>query len=452
MKDEGGAAFFIQHSAYSLERSDVIDRYTYPEMKRVWSEENKLEKWLQVELLVCEAWARRGAIPSPDMEELRGARLEPERMAELFRQTHHDIVSFVRSVAETVGPAGRFLHLGLTSSDVLDTAMAVQIVEASRILDADLEALENALIARAHQHRMAAMIGRTHGMHAEPTTLGFKLAGWVAEVRRGRARLAAATMEAGVGKISGAVGTHANVPPDIEEEVCRTLGLEVEPVSTQIVSRDRHAVYIATLGVIASSLERFATEIRALQRTDISEVYEPFSEGQQGSSAMPHKRNPELAERVCGLARFIRGATIPAMEDIALWHERDISHSSVERLIFPDSCLALDYILRTFTHIVTLMEVDEGRMRVNLARTGGLVYSGRVLLALVDKGMGRNDAYELIQRHARKVWHTDVALRVLLAGDAVVQQHLSPEELDELFDLGYHLRYIDTAFERLGIG
>jgi adenylosuccinate lyase len=429
----------------------MIDRYTYPEMKRVWSEENKLEKWLQVELLVCEAWARRGAIPAADMDELRRARLDPERMVELFRQTHHDIVSFVRSVAETVGPPGRFLHLGLTSSDVLDTAMAAQIAEASQILDRDLEALEHALVAQAQRHKMAAMIGRTHGMHAEPMTFGFKLAGWVAEVRRGRDRLRAATREAAVGKISGAVGTHANVPPDIEEEVCRALGLEAEPVSTQIVPRDRHAVYISTLGLIASSLERFATEVRALQRTDIGEVYEPFGEGQQGSSAMPHKRNPELAERVCGLARFIRSATIPAMEDVALWHERDISHSSVERLIFPDSCLALDYILRIFTHIVSFMDVDETRMRENLERTGGLVYSGRVLLALVDKGMGRNDAYELVQGYAKDVWRCGGQLHDLLAQDPAVQARLNPAELNELFDLGYHLRYVDTAFQRLSI-
>lgn len=429
----------------------MIDRYCYPEMKRVWSEENKLEKWLQVELAVCEAWARRGAIPPAEMEAIRRARLEPERMAQLFQETHHDIISFVRSVAETVGPAGRFIHLGLTSSDVLDTAMALQIVEAAAILDGDLAALETALIERARRHRDAVMIGRTHGVHAEPITFGFKLAGWVAEVRRDRERLAVATREAAVGKISGAVGTHANVPPDLEEEVCQHLGLAVEPVSTQIVPRDRHAAFILALALCASSLERFATEMRALQRTEIAEAFEPFGEGQQGSSAMPHKRNPELTERVCGLARFIRSATTPALENIALWHERDISHSSVERLIFPDCCLALDYILRVFTHIVTHMDVDEERMRRNLESTGGLVYSGRVLLALVEKGMDRNEAYRVIQRHAKRVWGGGASLQELLAEDPTVRAYLTPEELAELFDIRYHLKSIDTAYVRLGI-
>jgi adenylosuccinate lyase len=429
----------------------MIDRYTYPEMKRVWSEENKLEKWLQVEVAVCEAWARRGVILPQDMEAIRRAQLDPERMAQLFQETHHDIISFVRSVAETVGPAGRFIHLGLTSSDVLDTGMAMQIREASQILDRDLAALEKALVERAVRHKGAVMIGRTHGIHAEPITFGFKLAGWVAEVRRDRERLATATREATVGKISGAVGTHANVPPDLEEEVCRSLGLEVDPVSTQIVSRDRHAAYIAALALCASSLDRFATEMRALQRTDIAEAFEPFSEGQQGSSAMPHKRNPELAERVCGLARFIRSAATPAFENVALWHERDISHSSVERLIFPDSCLALDYILRIFTHVVAFMDVDEERMRRNLESTGGLVYSGRVLLALVDKGMNRNEAYQLVQRYAKQVWSADASFRDLLGADPTVQAHLSADDLADLFDVGYHTKYIDTALERLGI-
>ncbi len=429
----------------------MIDRYTYPEMKRVWSEENKLEKWLQVEIAVCEAWARRGVIPAEDMEVIRRAQLDPERMAQLFAETHHDIISFVRSVAENIGPAGRWIHLGLTSSDVLDTGMAMQIAEASAILERDLAALEEALTRRAIRHKDAVMIGRTHGIHAEPTTFGFKLAGWVAEVRRDRERLATATREAAVGKISGAVGTHANVPPDVEEEVCRALGLGVEPVSTQVVPRDRHAAYITALAIAACSLDRFATEMRALQRTDIAEAFEPFSEGQQGSSAMPHKRNPELAERVCGLARFIRSAASPAFENVALWHERDISHSSVERLIFPDSCLALDYILRVFTHVVTYMDVDEARMRRNLDSTGGLVYSGRVLLALVDKGMNRNDAYQLVQRYAKQVWGADASFKDLLASDETVRQHLSADDLAELFDVSYHLKYIDTAFERLGI-
>jgi adenylosuccinate lyase len=429
----------------------MIDRYTYPEMKRVWSEENKLEKWLQVEIAVCEAWARRGVIPAEDMEAIRKAQLDPQRMAQLFAETHHDIISFVRSVAENIGPAGRFIHLGLTSSDVLDTAMAMQIAEASEILDRDLVALEKAITERAVRHKHTVMIGRSHGIHAEPTTFGFKLAGWIAEVRRDRERLATATRETTVGKISGAVGTHANVPPDLEEDVCRALGIGVEPVSTQIVPRDRHASYIAALSIAASSLDRFALEMRHLQRTEVAEAFEPFSEGQQGSSAMPHKRNPELTERVCGLARYIRGAATPAFENVALWHERDISHSSVERLIFPDSCLALDYILRIFTHVVAFMDVDEERMRRNLESTGGLVYSGRVLLALVDKGMNRNDAYQLVQRYAKQIWTEAGAFKALLAADPTVSAHLSREDLDEIFDVSYHLKYVDTAFTRLGI-
>jgi adenylosuccinate lyase len=429
----------------------MIERYTHPEMKRVWSDENKLEKWLEVELSVCEAWARRGVIPADDMTTIRDARLNTARMEQLFKETHHDVLAFVRSVAETVGPAGRWIHFGLTSSDVWDTGTALQIREASDILDRDLQELEKALIERARRHRSAVMIGRTHGIHAEPTTFGYKLASWVAEVRRCHDRLGCATDEATVGKISGAVGTHANVPPDLEEEVCRELGLHVEPISSQIVHRDRHAVYITTLALIASSLEKFATEIRSLQRTEIAEVFEPFSEGQQGSSAMPHKRNPELVERVCGLARFIRSATIPAMENIALWHERDISHTSVERLIFPDSCIGLDYILRLFTHVVVSMDVDEDRMQRNLDQTHGLIYSERVLRALVEKGMDRNDAYQLVQGHAKKVWNGHSDFRALLEKDPAVRERLGPQGLEHLFDVSYHLRYVDTAFERLGI-
>ncbi len=429
----------------------MIERYCHPEMQRVWSEANKLEQWLRVELLACEAWAELGVIPPDALAAIRQARLDRARMAEIERQSHHDVLSFVRAVAESVGPAGRFIHLGLTSSDVLDTALAVVLVQACDILAGDLERLEAVLTRRAVEHAWTLMIGRTHGIQAEPTTFGHKLAVWVAEVRRHRARLAHARDTVAVGKLAGAVGTHANVPPAVEEYVCRALGLRPAEAATQIVQRDRHAEFVLTLALIASSLEKMATEIRGLQRTEIGEVAEPFAPGQQGSSAMPHKRNPELAERVCGLARVVRGAALPALENVVLWHERDISHSSAERVILPDACLALDYILRLFTHIMDKLEVYPERMRRNLERSGGLVYSGRVLLALVEHGMDRQEAYELVQSYAKQVWDDQGDFRALLAADPRVRALLSEAELAALFDHSYHLRHIATAFERLGL-
>jgi len=430
----------------------MIDRYTYPEMKRLWSEEHKLELWLRVEILACEGWAALGAIGEEDLAAIRRASLDRARMEEIYRESHHDVLSFVRAVAESVGPAGRFIHLGLTSSDVLDTALAVVLCEACDLLAEDLQRLEAVLTRQALAHKYTLMVGRTHGIHAEPLTLGHKLAVWVAEVRRHRTRLAQAREMVAVGKLGGAVGTHANVPPEVEEYVCRQLGLRPAEAATQIVQRDRHAQFVLTLALIASSLEKFATEIRGLQRTEVGEVAEPFAPGQQGSSAMPHKRNPELAERVCGLARVVRSAALPALENVVLWHERDISHSSVERIILPDACLALDYMLRTFTHIMEGLDVYPERMRRNLERSGGLVYSGRVLLALVEKGMSRQAAYELVQRYAKQVWQDDAGdFRALLAADPQVRALLGEEELARLFDPSYHLRAIDTAFERLGL-
>ncbi|MBX5493441.1 MAG: adenylosuccinate lyase [Chloroflexi bacterium] len=430
----------------------MIDRYTYPEMKRLWSEEHKLELWLRVEILACEGWAALGAIGPEDLAAIRRASVDRARMEEIYRESHHDVLSFVRAVAESVGPAGRFIHLGLTSSDVLDTALAVVLCEACDLLAEDLERLEAVLTRQALAHKYTLMVGRTHGIHAEPLTFGHKLAVWVAEVRRHRTRLAQAREMVAVGKIGGAVGTHANVPPEVEEYVCRQLGLRPAEAATQIVQRDRHAQFVLTLALIASSLEKFATEIRGLQRTEVGEVAEPFAPGQQGSSAMPHKRNPELAERVCGLARVVRSAAIPALEDVVLWHERDISHSSVERIILPDACLALDYMLRTFTHIMEGLDVYPERMQRNLERSGGLVYSGRVLLALVEKGMSRQEAYALVQRYAKQVWQDDRGdFRALLAADPQVRALLGEEELARLFDPSYHLRAIDTAFERLGL-
>src|SRR5579885_477326 len=382
----------------------MIDRYTYPEMKRVWSEENKLAQWLRVEVLACEGWAALGVIPPDDLAAIRRASVDPNRMAEIYRESHHDVLSFVRTVAESAGPAGRFIHLGLTSSDVLDTALAVVLLEALDLLAGDLTALEAVLARQAVRHKRTLMVGRTHGIQAEPTSFGHKLAVWVAEVRRHQRRLAAARETIAVGKLAGAVGTHANVPPAVEEYVCERLGLRPEEAGTQIVQRDRHAEFVLALALIAASLEKMATELRGLQRTEVGEVAEPFASGQQGSSAMPHKRNPELAERICGLARVVRSAATPALEDVVLWHERDISHSSVERIILPDACLALDYMLRTFERVMDGLDVFPERMRRNLDNAGGLVYSGRVLLALVEKGLGRQEAYELVQRHAKQAW------------------------------------------------
>lgn len=429
----------------------MIPKYTHPEMAGVWSEEHKLDTWLRVEVAVCEAWAELGAIPEQDMAAIRGATVDPARVQQLLQETHHDVISFIRAVAETVGPPGRFIHLGLTSSDVLDTAMAVQVLEATEILDRDLQALEAAATALALRHKLTPMIGRTHGIHAEPTTFGHKMALWVWQTRRNRKRLAHAREEMAVGKISGAVGTHANVPAEVEEKVCARLGLQPAAVSSQIVQRDHHAYFIATLAVIAATLEQMATEVRGLQRTEVGEVAEPFSAGQQGSSAMPHKRNPELAERVCGLARLIRGYAGPALDDVPLWHERDISHSSVERIIFPDACLALDYILRIFTKVLEGLDVFPERMQQNLELTRGLVYSGRVLLALVEAGMGRNDAYQLVQSSAKRVWAGASDLKSLLWQDERVRQVLREEQLDELFDPGYHMRGIGVAYRRLGL-
>jgi adenylosuccinate lyase len=429
----------------------MIDRYTYPEMKRIWSEEHKLELWLRVELLACEAWAELGVIPAAELEAIRHASLDRARMEEIYRESHHDLLSFVRAVAESVGPAGRFIHLGLTSSDVLDTALAVILVEACDLLAEDLARLEAVLTRQALRHKRTVMVGRTHGIQAEPTTFGHKLAVWVAEVRRHRTRLAQAREMVAVGKLAGAVGTHAHVPPAVEEYVCRHLGLRPEEAATQIVQRDRHAQFVLTLALIATSLEKMATEIRGLQRTEIAEVAEPFAPGQQGSSAMPHKRNPELAERVCGLARVVRSAALPALENVVLWHERDISHSSAERIILPDACLALDYMLRTFTQIMEGLEVYPERMRRNLERSGGLVYSGRVLLALVEKGLDRQAAYRLVQRYAHQAWDEEHDFQALLRADPQVQALLTEAELAALFDPEYHLREIDTAFARLGL-
>jgi len=430
----------------------MIERYSRPEMKRVWSDENKFDKWLQVEIAVCEAWAEQGVVPKEAIPEIRKAKCDLGRMEEVLKETHHDMTAFLRSVAESIGDESRFIHLGLTSSDVIDTALALQLVEAADILAKDIAELIAILKQRALEHKHTIMMGRTHGVHAEPTTFGLKLALWVEEMGRNAHRLAEAKSAIAVGKISGAVGTHATVPIEVEKIACARLGLEAAPVSSQIVQRDRHAQFVTTLAIIASSLEKFATEIRGLQRTEVLEAEEPFEEGQTGSSAMPHKRNPERCERVCGLARLLRGHALTAMENIALWHERDISHSSTERIILPDSCLVLDYVLNVFIYVMKGLQVYPERMKENLELTKGLVFSQRVMLALIEKGLSREQAYKVVQRNAMKSWKERVSFLGLLQSDTDVGKHLSKSELEGIFDYGYFLGHVDEIFERVGLG
>src|SRR5713101_6261602 len=429
----------------------MIERYSLPEMAAIWSATHKTDIWLRVELLVCEGWAREGVIPQDAIKKIRAAGYDPQRMQEIEEETHHDMIAFLRSVQEQLGPEGRFIHLGLTSSDVLDSGLAV-------LLSQSLAELVETVAQAAVHYKYTLMVGRTHGIHAEPITFGLKLALWVDELRRGQQRLAAALEQVTVGKISGAVGTHATIPPQIEEFVCEQMGLGVVPVSSQIVQRDRHAHFITTLALIGSSLEKMAQEIRHLQRTEVGEAFEPFEAGQQGSSAMPHKRNPELCERICGLARVLRGFAVTAMENVALWHERDISHSSAERVIIPDACTLLHYMLHLFNQVMSGLQVDEEHMQTNLNMTGGLIFSQRILLALIEKGVGRQEAYKMVQRNAKKVWDMSSkgsiqgkAFIDALSDDNEVRQYLSRSELNELTNTDYYVRYIDTAFARLGL-
>ncbi len=429
----------------------MIERYSRPGMAAVWTEEGKLDRWLQVEVAVVDAWAEAGRVPPGDAEKVRRARYNIADVATYQAETHHDVTAFLKSVADSLGEEGRWVHLGLTSQDVWDTATALQLRDSAAILEDDLAALREAVERRAVEFKDTICIGRTHGVHAEPTTFGLKLAGWVAEIRRAQARLADAKAQISVGKISGAVGSHATVPPDIEEKVCRRLGIAVEPISTQVVPRDRHAQFVSTLAIIAAGLERMAQEIRHLQRTEVLEAEEPFSEGQTGSSAMPHKRNPELCERVCGLARVLRGYAVTSLENVALWHERDISHSSTERITLPDSCILLDYMLDVFTGIVRGLMVYPERMRENLELTQGIVFSQRVLLALIETGLSRQDAYAVVQRHSMRAWKERVPLRSLLEADGDVRSRLSASKLDEIFDYSVYTRHVDDSFRRLGL-
>ena len=417
-------------------------------MARIWSEEGKLARWLDVELAALDAWAEVGAIPQNDVAAIRAHAVapSPDRVAEIERLTDHDTAAFVDAVSEQLGPEGRWVHYGLTSSDVVDTALALQIKEAGRMIVAGIDRALEAVIARADEHRHTICIGRSHGVHAEPTTFGWKLAGWAFELHRARERVSRALEVNRVGQLSGTVGTYAQVDPEIERIACKRLGLEPDPLSTQVIARDRHAELLAALALCATSLERLATEIRHLARTEVREVEEPFGKGMKGSSAMPHKRNPKVAERICGLARVVRAAAVVGFENVPLWHERDISQSSAERVVIPDAFLALDYMLDRFTWIVDGLVVHTERMRRNLDASHGLVFSHRLLLALVQAGLQRDDAYRLVQSHAMTAWEEERDFRALVASDPSIAERV---DLDAVFDLDATVRHVDTVFDRL---
>jgi adenylosuccinate lyase len=428
----------------------MIPRYTNPEMGRIWTDERRYEAWLAVELAAADAMAAQGLIPEEAARELRShARFDIARIEEIEQTTHHDVIAFTTAVAEQAGPAARYLHFGLTSSDVVDTALALQMVEACDVTLKTLEGLADAIRARAEEHRHTPMIGRTHGVHAEPMTFGLKLALWFAEVQRDIVRVSRARDTVRVGKISGAVGTFAHLPPSIEADVCRRLGLQPALVSSQIIQRDRHAELLTALAITGASLEKFALEIRGLQKTEIGEVEEPFAKGQKGSSAMPHKRNPIGCEQICGLARLLRGNATAALENVALWHERDISHSSVERVILPDTFIALDHMIRRFTRIVKGMVVYPERMRANLERSRGVVFSGQVLLELAARGIAREQAYLWVQRNAMRSFEEQTDFKRLLLADADIRRVLSAEDVEKAFDLHEQLRHVDVIFERV---
>ena len=429
----------------------MIERYSRPAMARIWSEESKLETWLRVELAALDAWAEVGVVPEADVRAIRGRAVTPsaERVAEIERVTDHDTAAFVDAVAEQLGPEGRWIHYGLTSSDVVDTALALQIQAAGRLLVEGVDAALDAVVRRAEEHRRTVTIGRSHGIHAEPTTFGWKLAGWAFELDRGRTRLLRGLEATRVGQLSGTVGTYAQVEPEVERLACEALGLEPDPLSTQVIARDRHAELLSALALVATSLERFALEIRHLARTEVREVEEPFDAGMKGSSAMPHKRNPKVAERICGLARVVRAAALVGFENVPLWHERDISHSSAERVVIPDAFLALDYMLDRFRWLVDGLVVHADRMRANLDASHGLVFSHRLLLALVDSGLGRDEAYRLVQRHAMQAWEDERDFRKLVAADPEIARRLGAEALAGVFDLDASIRHVDVVFERL---
>jgi adenylosuccinate lyase len=420
-------------------------------MREIWSDQNRFQLWLDIEILACEGWSSLGRVPAAALPKIRTATFDIERIGEVESRVGHDVIAFLTVVGESIGqPEAGYLHLGMTSSDVIDTAFALQIVQSAELIGEDLDKLRAAAAELAVRHRNTLMVGRTHGVHAEPITFGFKVAGWVAELDRARARLRLAAGEVAVGKLSGTVGSHATLHPTVEEYVCSRLGLAVDPASTQVVSRDRHAALLGALAVAAASLERIALEIRHLQRTEVAEVFEPFGAEQKGSSAMPHKRNPVLCERVCGLARVVRGYAQTAMENVALWHERDISHSSAERVIFPDGCCLVDYMAIQMTAVLRGLEVDAERMARNLDQSGGVVYSQRVLLALVESGMERDHAYRIVQSAAHQALRGEGGFRQNLLAEAEVRERIG-ERFDQLFDPAPYLEHMDLTFQRLGL-
>ena len=428
----------------------MIDRYTLPEMGAIWTDQNRFQKWLDVEIAACEVHAEMGTIPADAVEVIKQrARFDVARINEIERTTRHDVIAFTTALAENIGPESRFVHFGLTSSDVVDTANALLMREAADLLLKDLDRLGDALRRRAFEHKDTVMMGRTHGVHAEVTTFGLVLALYYADNERNKERLRRARDIINVGKISGAVGTFAHLDPEVEERVCRKLGLEPAPISTQVIQRDRHAEFVSTLAIITASLEKIALEVRHLQRTEVREAQEPFAAGQKGSSAMPHKRNPVTSEQICGLARVVRGNAQAAFENIALWHERDISHSSVERVILPDSCILADYLLQKTTWLIDGLVVNAKRMRETVESLGGVTASGRLLLALAAKGLTREEAYAVVQPMAMRVWDEGANFRDLVASNPQVTERLSQAETDALFDLPHQLRNVDKIFERV---
>ncbi len=430
----------------------MIERYSLSPMRDLWTDQARFETWLKVEVLACEAMATLGQVPADALAEIKQrARFDVDRIHEIEATTHHDVVAFITCVAENIGPAGRFVHMGLTSSDVVDTALAYNMRQAAEILIEDVRRLREVVGRRAKEFKRVPMMGRTHGVHAEPTTFGLKLALMYDEFGRALERLERARSVISVGALSGAVGTHANIEPLVEEHVCENLGLRPANISTQILQRDRHAEYMSALAVVASSVERWALEFRHLHRTEVREAEEPFAKGQKGSSAMPHKRNPIICERLCGLARVIRGYAVTALENVALWHERDISHSSSERVIIPDGTVLLDYMLHKLLWLVDGLVVNPDRMLANLEMSHGLIFSQQVMLAMARKGLPRQDAYVIVQRNAMESWNTGRSFKELLMADPEIQEHFSADELDQIFDLEFHFRAVDSIFQRVGL-
>jgi len=430
----------------------MIERYTRPEMAAIWTEENKFKAWLEVEILACEAWSELGHIPKEDVKLIRqNASFDINRINEIELETRHDVVAFTRAVSETLGEERKWVHYGLTSTDVVDTALSYLLKQANEILLSDVERFVEVLKEKAQEHKYTVMMGRTHGVHAEPTTFGLKMGLWYEEMKRNLERLKRAAAEVEFGKMSGAVGTFANIDPFVEKYVCEKLGISPAPISTQTLQRDRHAHYMSVLALIATSIEKFAVEVRGLQKSETREVEEYFAKSQKGSSAMPHKRNPIGSENVTGLARLIRGYMVTAYDNVPLWHERDISHSSAERVILPDATIALNYMLNRFANIVKNLTVFPDNMKRNMDRTLGLIYSQRVLLTLINKGMVREEAYDLVQPKAMEAWETQVPFRSLIEGEERITRHLSPEEIEDCFDHKHHLKNVDMIFERLGL-